>query len=307
LTDPPVMPAGVTAINIEYDSLAIHSAGSSQAQGWVPLNSSGRIDLLGTVNRSQTIAVTQIRSGAYDQLRLVINSSVLTFNGRNYTAFVSTGALSFPIEGRFEVNGSQSAATIINFNPTVLNIGSAAVPQFLMQADAAAYPVPPTAVSPSMTSVGARTSLTGMTWWRSVQSEFSRSIKITSVRLSNSGLSFTLQSTGSQASNLKIVMVTPVNMQASVSAAASPVFQGSAVFVLQPDGSLHRVPSNTSLVGPSTLPFIQLFQSAGYLLPAAGTFTSSYSGSLQGVVSGHAYEVIVMGDGVAAVYIVQAS
>jgi hypothetical protein len=71
-TDPPVVASGVTAATATYNSLAVHTAGSGNATGWVKVNGSGSINLMSSANVSQTIGEAKIQSGTYDMARLSI-------------------------------------------------------------------------------------------------------------------------------------------------------------------------------------------------------------------------------------------
>src|SRR5579875_3295978 len=73
MADPPYIPAGVSNLYITYADLAMHIAGLPDGQGWVPLNSTGSIDLLGAVNVSQTIASASIPSGVYNMIRFNVS------------------------------------------------------------------------------------------------------------------------------------------------------------------------------------------------------------------------------------------
>ncbi|TLX98812.1 MAG: DUF4382 domain-containing protein, partial [Thaumarchaeota archaeon] len=188
LTDPPHVPLGVTKVYIAYSNLAVHVSEAGNQSGWTLLKSDGSIELLGTVNVSQTISSVKIAAGEYNLLRFNISSAQVTYNGKNYTAFVPRSALIVPIVGGIEVNASKPSATIINIQPTVYNIGSASNPEFMIRHWAKAFPVPSSQVTEEEEHEGHRLSLIGKVWWTDVLERYTSNALITSATLTPTSL-----------------------------------------------------------------------------------------------------------------------
>ena len=99
LTDPPTLPAGVTAVFVTYSNVAVHVRGAGNQSGWTNSNTAGTLNLVKLVNVSSTIATIKVSTGVYNELRFNISSAAVTFNGKNYTAFVQGAELTVPIPG----------------------------------------------------------------------------------------------------------------------------------------------------------------------------------------------------------------
>lgn len=142
LTDPPHVPNGVTGVYVTYTNLAVHVADAGNQSGWTTLSTAGAIDLMSTLNVSQTIAAVQVPTGLYNALRFNVTSATVTLNSKNYTSFVANSELFIPIKGGIVVNDSKPSATIIDISPIVMNIGSSSNPEFVIRSAATAYAVP---------------------------------------------------------------------------------------------------------------------------------------------------------------------
>jgi len=312
LTDPPHVPAGVTAVNIAYSNLAVHISEAGNLSGWTVLKQSGSIELLGTVNIGQTIASVNIAKGDYNLLRFNVSSATVTYNGNSYTAFVPSSELTVPIIGGIEVNASKPSATIINIEPTVFNIGSTSSPEFIIRPAAKAFPIPSSQVNEAMEHEGSKISLVGKAWWTSVQEKFTANAQITIATLTTKSLALTAKNTGAQTTKLRLVIVVPVAPSLrSGEESLPPTLWGSAVFVALPNGTL--VPLQKFILTQSSLTpdresILDALASEGYTLAAGASTTLSYTGMVtlgfqfqsiqpvQSIVPGQQYLVTVLGD-----------
>src|SRR5712691_5639281 len=211
LTDPPHVPLGVTKVYIAYSNLEVHVSEAGNKSGWTTLKAAGSIELLSTVNVSQTISSVKIAAGEYNLLRFNISSAQVTYNGKNYTAFIPTSALTVPIVGGIQVSASKPSATIINMQPTVYNIGSTSNPEFMIRQWAKAFPVPASQVSQEEAREGYRLSLIGKASCADVQQRYTSNAQITSATLTPTSLSLTVKDTGTQSTKLRLVVVAPVS------------------------------------------------------------------------------------------------
>ncbi len=322
LTDPPHVPDGVTKVYITYSNLAVHVSEAGNQTGWSVLQDSGSIELLSTVNVSRTISSVKIASGYYNLLRFNISSAQVTFNGKNYTAFIPTSGLTIPIIGGIEVNASKPSATIINIEPTVFNIGSTSNPEFIIRQVAKAFPVPSSQVSEEMEHQGSSMSLSGKAWWMHLQESFTANAQISGATLTHSSLSLTVKNTGTASTKLRIVLVGPLAPGISSGHRGIPsMLSGSAIFVVYPNGTLvplQRLALALNPLGFGRNDLMQVLASEGYNLTAGASATLSYQGTItlgfqlvqldsgQSIVPGQQYLVTVIGDEALASYVVVA-
>jgi len=313
LTDPPILPDGVTAVYVNYSNIAVHVAPANDTHGWVEVNSTGTLNLMDLINVSQTISSVKIESGKYNLLRFNITSAIVTYDGKNYTAFVRTGQLKMPIIGGIEVTDSKPTTTIIDVQPTVFNIGNTSYPEFIISAVAKAYPVPENEEKPEMHRIGYRMGLVNKEWWNKLKENFPRQIEITSASLSQKSLEVAVKNTGSKNVTLKLVIVSQLLAipQGENKPIATPIFTGAAVFVIGEDGSLK--PITLVLEKTTAEEHAQtIFESKGYDLNVGSTIKLAYNGEIvfgfglrvgeepYQIVPGAKYSITIVGDGVLA-------
>src|SRR2546422_10552310 len=316
LTDPPHVPLGVTKVYIAYSNLAVHVSEAGNQSGWTLLKSGGSIELLSTVDVSQTISSVKIAAGEYNLLRFNISSAQVTYNGKNYTAFVPRSALIVPIVGGIQVNASKPSATIINIQPTVYNIGSASNPEFIIRHCAKAFPVPSSQVTEEEEHEGHRLSLIGKAWWTDVLERYTSNALITSATLTPTSLSLTVKDAGNQSTKLRLVVVAPlaIPLMAAEYDRPPPGLFGSAIFIVLPNATLLPIQKyilTAHQLGVGAEDVVTALASGGYNLTAGASATLGYKGTItlgfnlhivqplqggQSVVPGQQYLVSVLGD-----------
>jgi hypothetical protein len=328
LTDPPHVSAGVTSVYITYTNLAVHVSDAGNRSGWTIVKSQGTIDLMKTVNVSQTIASVKIAQGAYNGLRFNISSADVTFNGKNYTATVPHGYLNVPITDGIEVNSSKPSATIIDISPTVMNVGSSTNPEFLIRPAARALAVPSTEVNDQMEHEGFRMNLGDRPWFKVIAEKFSANLRITGAFLSTHGLNMTVKDVGNSSTTLRLVILSPITLgQVHPKEDQTPSgFFGAAIFVVEKNGTLAPIQKFLKLP-PGPAPGVEsdnrgqivlAFGGQGFNLSKGASVTLTYSGPVQlgfsmgmlpvqTVVSGQQYILTVIGDESLASYVVVAS
>jgi len=307
MTDPPHVPTGVTAIFAYYIGLAVHDA-----QGWTTVAVAGEIELLGTVNVAQTLASANLPTGTYDQVGLELTSALVTYEGVNYTAIVQGGHLTIGILGGTVVSPSRPAAALIDIQPIVMNVGSESSPQFVLWAEARAFPVPSAQVSESTGTEGYRFSLQGLNWWHDDEYIASTELAISGVTLSANSLSLSVADPGTSGTWLKLVVVSEANPTLGITAKYSvpSAITGGAVFVIQDNANLVQFmpilhTSTPMSGGESQTSVLDALGMAGYNLTAGSSVRLSYSGNIElifgvfaqsgGIISGDAYWVTVVG------------
>ncbi|MGI0078821.1 MAG: DUF4382 domain-containing protein, partial [Nitrososphaerales archaeon] len=122
LTDPPIVPAGVTDVYISYSEMAVHVAGAGNYSGWYQVAPKGEIDLMSVLNTSITLGSSQVKTGTYNALGFNITSAQVTVNGKNQSAFVSSSHLIVPLVGGVQVGSGASEGILVDLSPTVLAV-----------------------------------------------------------------------------------------------------------------------------------------------------------------------------------------
>lgn len=324
LTDPPHVPAGVTAVYVTYSNLEVHVSEAGNQSGWTKVSSSGSINLLATVNISETLASVKVPTGDYNALRLNISSAEVTFNGNNYTAFVVNAKVFIPIvKGGIEVTNSKPSATIIDISPLVLNIGSTTTPEFLIRTTAVGLPVPSSEVTEEVEHKGFTFSLAGKDWWEHVNQNATANLKVTAAALSPNSLNVSVTG-GSQSTSIRLVIVSPlVSTAGGESEDRMPsMLMGSAVFVVGSNGTLmplrQFVASALSNGSEKFGEIRDAFVNSGQNLTAGSSATYIYSGQInlgfsfegsftRAVVSGQQYLITVIGTDALASQVVVAA
>ena len=307
MTDPPHVPSGVTAIYAYYIGLAVHGA-----NGWKTVAAAGEIELLGTVNVAQTLASASIPAGSYDQVGFELTSALVTFNGINYTAIVQGGHLTNRIHVGTDVSSSQPAAALIEIQPIVMNVGTQSSPQFVLWAEACAFPVPESQISVSIGEEGNKFSLRGLQWWDNDEIKANATLSLSEVSLSVNSLNLTVANEGTTGTWLKMVVVSQANPVLGITREDSvpSAITGTAVFVVLDNGTLVQfmplLPDSMHMSGMNQRSVFDALGSAGYNLTAGSSVRLSYSGSIalsfglfdqpSGITSGATYWVTVVGD-----------
>ncbi len=297
-TDPPITASGVSSATVTYSGLAIHSAGSASASGWTQLQGSGSVNLMSSVNVSQTIASAQVQSGTYDMVAMNITSGSVVYNGQSQAATIASGNLEIHLNSDVQVSSSSSSAAIVDLRTFVINAGNSSSPQFVISIAAKATSVPSSDVAATSLQVGAKASLNGQAWWTGFQDQTATRITISSATLTSSSLSLKLSNSGNSSGEIQTIVVTPTSASSAATASLPSSLSGSAVFTVGGDGSVQA--SNT-LQGA-----ILLNNSTGTTVNAGSSTTISFGGTislnfgsgvlqLSGVVAGQSYLVTVMG------------
>jgi DNA-binding transcriptional ArsR family regulator len=121
ITDPPYLPAGTSAVMLNYSSILINYSYGG-ANETITLNTSGTLDALNLVNVSKIIATANIKSGSK------INGVSINISSGSITIGNSTYALAIPVKRFYtEVlgNGTVNSSTSI-----LLDLSSVVVPYF---------------------------------------------------------------------------------------------------------------------------------------------------------------------------------
>jgi hypothetical protein len=128
------VPAGTTAVLINYSGVAVHAEG----YGWIYANASGSVDLLALQNLSVVLAQVSVPANAtVNEVRLYVTNASIVVNGTEYPLMLPSGVLKIPI-----VNASRAArGALVDLQPrvTVAYVGDQ--PVFIMAPAAVAVPL----------------------------------------------------------------------------------------------------------------------------------------------------------------------
>ena len=291
LTDPPSVPSGVSAIYVTYSSIAVHAAGLNDS-GWVSFSGQGTIDTMKLVNLSQTISSGIVPSLTYNMVEFNISNVQVEYMGANYSAAIASERLVVPIVGGVKVSSSTLSAALVDIQPTVLNLGDRARPNFTMATGAKALQVPSDEVSDSMKNVGNSYSLQGRNWLDVFRSHHDN-LTVAGISFSPNTLSFVVTNSGSDAATLRMAILTPVTSNGE-SEMAMGSMANSFFFAVQRDGSLVLVNGAPGQVE-------SLLGSDGYSLAQGASHTFSFHGTItsllgkHGESSGTTYTLVLLG------------
>lgn len=210
LTDPPTIPAGVTGVFATYSNVAVHVSGAGNQSGWQEVNTAGTLNLLKMVNVSTTIASVSVKTGVYDALRFNISAAEVTFDGKNYTAFIPKAMISVSIPGGVSVATSKSSAAIIDLHPTILNIGSRSTPEFIVNAAANVFNIPSDQVTDQMKDHGFMMPIGDAPWWMHINEQYTANLQVAGAVLQSNSYSVTLKNTGTSTVSIGSLILTPV-------------------------------------------------------------------------------------------------
>ena len=110
LTDPPSVPAGTTAVLVNYSGVGVHT----EDHGWVYANASGSVDLLALQNLSVVLAQVSVPANAtVNEVRLYVANASIAVNGTEYSLMLPSGVLKIPV-----TNASRAAqGALVDLQP----------------------------------------------------------------------------------------------------------------------------------------------------------------------------------------------
>jgi len=306
MTDPPTVPDGVTAVYINYSSVEIHIADAGNQSGWTDLQAKGEINLMSIVNESQTIASTNISSGKFNGMRFNVTSSVVTFQGKNYTADLvyQEHTLYVWIPGGVIISNGQTTGAMIDMPPTVLLLGNTTNPTFAFIPAATGYMLPANSIV-NHPHKGDRDDYNGKVA-EAIQ-DMTR-FQLSAASLSPNSLSVTVKNTGNATVIFRMVALTGTSTPSGgwvPSTAIGPISKTSEFFIIAPNGSL------LALSASSKQGAIQTLALSGFSMAPGSSATFTYNGAVtigalallqghtptHGIVAGQKYIVTVLGSG----------
>ncbi len=124
LTDPPNVPDGTTLVNLNYSDVSLHVTYPNGTIEWLPVGTSGTVNLLSLINMTETIASTTIPIGSeIDKLQFKIDNVEAAVKGTLYNVTALSNTLVVKVTDG-HINTTLSGV-LIDFNPTLVQIRAA--------------------------------------------------------------------------------------------------------------------------------------------------------------------------------------
>ncbi|MCL5427661.1 MAG: hypothetical protein M1321_00570 [Candidatus Marsarchaeota archaeon] len=119
LTDPPEVPPGTNSLTLSYTGIMLHEVGSSNATGFVDVNSSGSVDLLALTNVSQIVAIAKVPvNTSFDSIVFAGAAARITINGSSYNVTVPSSRLQIKVLGNLQNNST----ALIDLAPSIVQV-----------------------------------------------------------------------------------------------------------------------------------------------------------------------------------------
>ena len=275
LTDPSSIPLNVTAVYISLSDLQLHPTSLGNSSGWLDLGSAREINLLSIVNSTETVSGGNISDGSYDALRVNLTAPVVTYEGQNFSANLISHAdyLSIPIQGGITISGGQVSGALVEMTPTLLSVGNATNPSFAFFPAAKGHVLPSLGIS-SHPRPGNRSDYSGSL--KSITRDLTH-FQVNSAILNTSLLNLTVQNTGSDRIDFKIIAVSSVSAVGGgwvPTSSLGSVGKNSEYFGILANGTLLPLTTNSNRV------LLHDLTLAGYSLAPHQSATFTYTGPI---------------------------
>ncbi len=120
LTDPPHVPLGTESLYINYTSIKLHVANTTE---WISVNASGRVNLMSLVNVSKMIGLAKIPEGAnIDKVSFTIQNGYINIDNKTYGLYIGSNQITEDITGLRKINSTEDI--LVDFSPAVLALYS---------------------------------------------------------------------------------------------------------------------------------------------------------------------------------------
>lgn len=210
LTDPPVVPEGVTSVYISYSALSVHVADAGNYSGWYKVAPAGEIDLMSLLNTSITLGSGQVTSGVYNAIGFNLTSATVTVNGVNQSAFISNNKMVVPIAGNLQVQEGVSEGLLVDMSPTVIAIHNGTETAYLLIPNAHVLQIPSSQWKHSDHKGDVIKNLTHQQWFRDAQQG---QVTLGNIVLSSNSLQVTVTNTGDRNATISMLTVAyPLNV-----------------------------------------------------------------------------------------------
>ncbi len=234
LTDPPIVPSGTQALIVNYDRVALHEYGASNATGFVNFNLSGTVNLLNLTNVTQTIGMIKTTTNqTFDAVRLYISSAEIEIDNVTYNVTLPAGYVSARISSQLN---STSGGLLIDVNTVVAQIyTNSSTSVFVMVPSLSAVVIGRSEISAPQLTAGYRSSLRPSIASRLRAAESALSIVNASASTGGDGvthISITIKNSGNSTVTLKHVILSGMMLGAP----KYETFNGIVAVAAQPYG-----------------------------------------------------------------------
>ncbi|MDG6927902.1 MAG: DUF4382 domain-containing protein [Nitrososphaerota archaeon] len=102
LTDPPSVPSGTQAVNVNFSEVAIQINNGS----WLYSSVNQQINLMHLLNVSKVVAVFKVpENSTVTQIRFYVSNATLVISGSKYALFVPSGVIKVPVTNYTKMTG----------------------------------------------------------------------------------------------------------------------------------------------------------------------------------------------------------
>jgi len=252
LTDPPIVPPGVTDVYMSYSSVQVHVADAGNEDGWYQVADSGSVDLMSLVNVSLTLGSAQVQTGVFNLIAFNITSASVTMNGANVTAYVPADRINVPIVGGISVSTGNSSGVLVDLSPEVVPYQNGTSVSYVLVPEARSQPIPSYVWSRNLEIKGARLNeIQNQTWVTNSTGQ----VVVTGVSITPNSFSLTLQNQGSSNASFSSIVIGQVMSLPVCSAtpnAGSPrpnIDNISTVVSVKPDRNSYEGNATVYLLG----------------------------------------------------------
>ena len=254
ITDPPKVPYGTQALYVNYSSLDIMTSYNGETK-WMPINISGRVDLMGLINYSQFIGSANIAEGSkITGIKLNISSANITIDNQTYPVAVQQPQISAYVQNSTKIAGASSM--LLDFSPVVMQLYSNGSQKYILMPSVRAV-----VIGGGMGEIAPDVGYKAQLPVRYMESfpNPANVVKVNSAVMEREGnnTSFTLSLTNTGKSNISIFGILIYNRSAQVQAlgnntpgngtiGAMPIGPGMAIRVGWPLGAQPRMSPNGS-------------------------------------------------------------
>ncbi len=123
LTDPPVVPAGTTVLNLTYSDISLDISYVNGTSAWLSVGGSGTVNSFALINMTKTIASTTIPTNStVNKIQFTIANVTAVVNGTTYNVTTLSNTLVMSVANS-RINQTFSGV-LVDFNPTLIEIQS---------------------------------------------------------------------------------------------------------------------------------------------------------------------------------------
>jgi Domain of unknown function (DUF4382) len=204
LTDPPIVPPGVSAVYISYSSVQVHVGDAGNQDGWYTIADSGSVDLMSLINVSLTLGSAQVQTGVFYLISFDITTAAITMNGVNQTAYVPANRISVPIVGGISVTYGNSSGVLVDLSPEVVPYQNGTAISYVLVPEARSLPIPRDVWNYRLEEKGTKlTEIQNQTW----VSQSAGQVVVTGVKVTPDSFSLTLQNQGSMNATFSSIVI----------------------------------------------------------------------------------------------------